>query len=142
MDADAKEKDEDDFTLLMLASYLDYRTSEIIPALIAAGADVNAKDDDDVTALMVAASRGADHAAKQLLAGGARVEDHDLTGRTASDYAKASKDEDVINLITDAIRQKKALASHAIPTVVAPVPKTNARRSKADCPTGEKDCFT
>lgn len=116
--ADVNEKDKDDFTVLMLASYLHYRNVNIIPMLVAAGADVNAKDDDDVTALMVAASRvGSTRAIKQLLAAGADVDNEDVTGKTALDYARATKNDEAIELLIGAHKKAKATARLKAPSV-------------------------
>jgi ankyrin repeat protein len=67
---------------------------------------------------MIAASRGYDNIVKMLLNAGATADAEDITGKNALDYARASKDENTINLLTPLIKPKKAPIQTKIATEV------------------------
>lgn len=68
-------------TTLMEA--VQWRSTEMVQAMLAKGADVNGKDDSGWTALMWAAMGGYTDMVKVLLANGANIDEQDPNGNTA-----------------------------------------------------------
>ena len=84
--ADVDQANDAGWTPLMMAARFSTRT-DVIDALVSAGADVNARNRDGLTALMLAAANEAPAAvaiAKKLLDAGADPEAADRSGRTAA----------------------------------------------------------
>lgn len=79
--ADAKAKDTDDVTALMLAASQDH--TETVIVLLEAGADVEAKNINGGTALILVAKEGHTETAKALLEAGADVEAKNEDGLSA-----------------------------------------------------------
>lgn len=81
--------DKEGKTPLQVASFLGY--TEVVEALLDAGADVNSKDDNGRTPLMYAAAGGRTEIVELLLAAKAKASIKDKSGKTAQDYAKLSR---------------------------------------------------
>jgi ankyrin repeat protein len=75
---------------------------ELVPALIAAGADIEVADDDGMTPLMWAAYLSRDDVVAELLAAGARVDIRDKYGRTPLHLASERSDLIVVRALLDA----------------------------------------
>lgn len=95
------EKDDQGFTAFMHASMCNDSPSQILPVLIAAGADVDATDNEGRTALMrVSENPYNPEIAKTLLELGANVNMRDRSGKTALDHAVAGgQSEEILRML-------------------------------------------
>jgi uncharacterized protein len=87
-------------TTLMLAAY--HNRTNVVSALIRAGATVDARDTEGNTALMKAAWAGATEAARQLIAAGADVDVVEINGMTPLMIAAFHGRLDIVRLLVDA----------------------------------------
>ena len=87
-------------TALMLAAYNN--RSDVVAALLRAGAAVDARDKEGNTALMKAAWSGAAEPARQLVAGGADVNAVEIHGMTPLMIAAFHGRSDIVRLLVDA----------------------------------------
>lgn len=81
----AKSKTEDETALMWAA---EKRFTDIVEALLGAGADLNAKSAKGKTALMVAVQYGSLETVQALLRRGAKVDDEDAVAKTVLNYAE------------------------------------------------------
>ena len=88
--------DRDGETALMRAAF---RRSDMVPVLIAAGANVNFQNKDGATALMRAAEAGLTNAARILLDAGAQIDLKTRRGRTALIIAAFHGSVDTVRLL-------------------------------------------
>ncbi len=72
---------------------------EVARLLIAAGADVNQANDDGLTPLMSAVGFDNTALVKLLLSAGADSKPHDKSGRTALDFAKHNRSDEIIQML-------------------------------------------
>jgi tetratricopeptide (TPR) repeat protein len=79
-DVDVTKRDEKGRTLLMMAAANG--RADLIPTILAKGAEINAKDNDGWTALMYAMAPSGSATAEALLKGGAAVDSEDRKGIT------------------------------------------------------------
>ena len=86
---------------------------EVTRLLINSGADVDIRNSGGITPLMLAAGAGRRDIVKQLLAAGARVDFKDYQGNSVTDWAKRSKDEELVALLAGRIKSHVVVESKA-----------------------------
>lgn len=124
--ADANQANDAGWTPLMTAARFSTRT-DVIDALVAAGADVNARNRDGLTALMLAAANEAPAAvaiAKKLLDAGADPETADRSGRTAALVAVRSGHSAAMVRFLDRELTPRSVARQTALLAVLPVCRT------------------
>src|SRR5690349_8077431 len=92
-------RDPESSTILMVAAMAG-RTN-VVSALVQAGAEVNAQNDKGRTALMFAAWQGESETVRTLIASGANVNAQDERGATALRYAISGRHADTTKILLD-----------------------------------------
>jgi len=105
-------KDNEGRTRLWFAAYNGQ--TDVVRALVSAGADVNTQPNDGISALSVASYKGYIDAVNVLLDKGARIEARDKEGRTSLLFAVASGYTDVVRALVSARADVNALTNNGI----------------------------
>ena len=79
--------------------FRSYRGTDVVKALIKAGADINAQDNNGNTALLLACKEGDEKTARYLLRAGADFNLKNNKGETPAEFAATNGLNDVLELM-------------------------------------------